>query len=265
MSGKRNGKKTKRHKRLAANLIAGVIRPIARRLSYLVDESLKQPGSWRCLEIIYRNEPRKLLDYLFLSSSSVKGTRNRLRIFQEEIYKCVHQYSQISNPVSLINFGSGPGYEILGCMERLKNKVAVKATCIDREPSALEHGRDLALQKGLSNCVRYIQGNVLRMNSTNAEYHVGILSGILDYFDFETAVSVLKQVSETLIPGGTVLIANMRRHRLESTMKVLGNWNLVYREPEDVGAILRESGYGNIEVWLEPEKVFCIGKAKRHD
>ncbi len=263
MNGKRNGKKTGISKRLATGLISKVVRPVARRLSHLVDESLKQPGSWRCLEIIYRNEPRKVLDYFFLNGRSVKGVRNRLRILQEEICKCVHQYARISNPVSLVSFGSGPGHEILGCLERLKSEVAVKATCIDNEPSALEHGSNLAVQRGLSDCINYVQGNVLRMNLTNSRHNIGVLSGLLDYFDFETAVSVLKQVRERLVPGGTVLIANMRRHSLESTMRILGNWHLVYREPEEVEAILRESGYGNIEVWLEPEKVFCIGKAKK--
>lgn len=65
---------------------------------------------------------------------------------------------------------------------------------------------------------------------------------------------------EQLLPGGTVLVANMRRHYLSSTMSVLGNWNLVYREPEDVESVLSESGYEEISVWLEPEKIFCIGK-----
>jgi hypothetical protein len=46
-------------------------------------------------------------------------------------------------------------------------------------------------------------------------------------------------------------------------MSVLGNWTLVYREPEEAEAILRENGYENINVWLEPEKVFCIGKGRR--
>jgi len=263
VSGKRNGKKVKKSTGSVACLIAKAIRPIARRLSYLVDESLKQPGSWRCLEIIYRNEPRKMLDYFFLNSSSVKATRNRLRILQEEIRKCIEQYSQISNPVKLVSLGSGPGHEILGCMEKFRNKVVVKATCIDKESSALQYGKHLAVQQGLSNYIRYVQGNVLRMNLENAEHNIGVLSGLLDYFDFETAVSVLKQVKDKLVPGGTVLIANMRRHRLESMMKILGNWHLVYREPEEVKSLLAESGYENIEVWLEPEKVFCIGSGTR--
>jgi len=262
VNGKQNGNKPGKPKGLAARLTARLGRPVIRRLSDLACESLKQPGSWRCLEIVYRNEPRTWLDYFFLSSRSARGARNRLRILQEEICKCIEQHSQNANPVRIISFGSGPGHEILGCVERFRGNVAVEATCVDRESSALECGKSLAAQKGLSDRIEYVQGNVLRMNAMVAKHDIGILSGLIDYFDFEMAVSVLKTVREQLLPGGTVLIANMRRHYLASTMSILGDWNLVYREPEGVERILSESGYEGIEVWLEEENIFCIGKAR---
>jgi len=46
-------------------------------------------------------------------------------------------------------------------------------------------------------------------------------------------------------------------------MSVLGDWHLVYRDPEEVEGILVESGYEQIEVWLEPEEIFCIGRARK--
>jgi len=55
----------------------------------------------------------------------------------------------------------------------------------------------------------------------------------------------------------------MRLHNLAWVMSVFGNWNLVYREPEEVERILAESGYEEITVWLEPEEIFCIGKGKK--
>jgi len=263
VNGQQSGKKTGKPSGLTARLIARVARPISRHLSDLVRESLKQPGSWRCLEIIYRNEPRKILDRFFLNSRSARGARNRLQIMQEQLCECIEQYSSLHNPIKLISFGSGPGHEILGCVERFRGNLVIEATCFDRESSALERGRLLAAQKGLSNSVKYVQGNVLRMNSMTGTYNISVMSGLLDYFDFEMAVSVLKTVRELLLPGGTVLIANMRRHYLASTMSILGNWNLVYREPKEVESILVESGYEEIEVWLEPEKIFCIGKARK--
>ena len=260
MSGKRSGNKAELPSGVVAHLIAKLGRPIIRRLSELARESLKEPGSWRCLEIVYRNKPRTYLDRFFLSSRSARGARNRLRIMQDEICKCIEQRVHISNPVRVISFGSGPGHEILGCIGRFQGNLAMEATCVDREPSALEYGRSLALEIGVSDYITYVEGNILRLDPVTVEHDIAILSGLIDYFDFETAVSVLTRVREQLLPGGIVLVANMRRHYLASTMSVLGSWHLVYKEPSDVESILQESGYEEIEVWLEPEKVFCIGK-----
>ena len=63
--------------------------------------------------------------------------------------------------------------------------------------------------------------------------------------------------------GGIILLANMRWHGLARTMSVLGNWGLVYREPDEVEDLLLASGYEEIKVWLEAEKVFSIGKASK--
>jgi hypothetical protein len=257
VNGKRSGKA------YVSSLIARLGRPIVSHLSDLAHESLIQAGSWRCLEIVYQNKPQTLLDRFFLSSRSARGARNRLRIMQEEIRNCIEQYGCTDNPVRLTSFGSGPGHEVFGSIEGLNGGIVIDATCVDKDPMALAHGKALTMQRRLSNAVRYVEGNVLHAGQTVAKQHIGVLSGLLDYFGFESATSILKMVREQLVPGGTVLMANMRQHYLASTMSVLGNWSLVYREPEEVEAILREGGYENIDVWLEPEKVFCIGKARK--
>ncbi|MCX5647527.1 MAG: class I SAM-dependent methyltransferase family protein [Planctomycetota bacterium] len=234
-------------------------RPIVRHLSELARESLRQPGSWRCLEIVYRNEPRTLLDRLWLSSRAARGARNRLQILTEELCAIVLERAQRDGTVNLLSLGSGPGHEILGCLEQVQDCIHVEATCVDRDPEALRYGRMLAAQKDLDGSVNYVRGNVLGADALPACQDVAVLSGLLDYFDSEAAVSVLTRVREKLKPGGIVLLANMRRHRLASTMSLLGNWQLVYREPSEVERLLAESGYCEVEVWLEPEKVFCIG------
>jgi ubiquinone/menaquinone biosynthesis C-methylase UbiE len=263
VSGRQNTKNNKKLSDLATYLVAKVGRPIIRHLSDLARESLKQPGSWRCLEIIYQNEPRTLLDRFFLSSRSARGARNRLQLLQGQIYKLIEDFGKLHNPVRIASFGSGPGHEILGSIEKLAASVTVKALCMDQDPSAIKYGRSLASQKDLADCVEYFQGNVLRMNLGDARYDIALLSGLTDYFEDDIAVSVLTNVRERLLEGGVILVANMRKHYLASTMSALGNWNLVYREPPALGEILERSGYEDINVMMEPEKVFCIGKGRK--
>jgi len=231
-------------------------------MSELACESLREPGSWRCLEIVYRNEPRKLLDRFFLSSSSARGARNRLEVLKREICEGIRETARVNNPVRLISYGSGPGHEILACVDTFRGEAAVEGVCVDRDQSALRYGHALAVGKGLEGQIRYVQGDVLCMEAAG-QHDLAILSGLIDYFGFETAVSVLTRIREQLRPGGTVLLANMRHHRLASVMSVLGNWHLVYREPEEVRALLAESGYQQICVWVESTGVFCIGKGKK--
>lgn len=76
-------------------------------------------------------------------------------------------------------------------------------------------------------------------------------------------MAVLKKVRCMLVPRGTVLVANMRRHSLARVMSVLGNWSLIYREPDDLKRALVDTGYEDVRVWLEPEGVFCFAKARR--
>lgn len=259
MNGKRNGKNLGERHGLAARVIAKLGRPIIRRISELARESLNEPGSWRCLEMIYRNQPAKLLDRVFLSSRSARGARSRLNVLEDEICRAIERRATLRNPVKLISFGSGPGHEVLDCVDHLRTKVVVQGTCVDKERDPLEYGRKLAIQMGLDDCVTYRQGNVLRTDWAIDRYDIGVMSGLIDYFDFETAVSVLDKVRQTLFPAGVVFIANMRRHSLASVMSVLGKWTLVYREPDEVEELLAASGYEQPKVWLEPEGVFCIG------
>ena len=125
MNGKPNGERPRKRVGLGARLMAKLGRPVIRRLSDLASESLEEPGSWRCLELVYRNQPAKLLDRFFLGSRSARGARNRLQILKDEICKAIEERMHLHNPVRLISFGSGPGHEVLGCLERLRNRVAV--------------------------------------------------------------------------------------------------------------------------------------------
>lgn len=263
MSGRRERKNRKYRPGLMARLAAKAGRPIVARLSELARESLLRPGSWRCLEIVYRNEPHTLLDQFWLSSRAARGARNRLQVLTEELGQIVRGIARKYGPVRLLSLGSGPGHEILGCIERLQDSSLIEATCVDWDSEAIEYGESLALHKGLAGCVHYVRGDVFGAGVLPPCQDVAVLSGLLDYLDLGAAESLLTRVRERLAPGGVVLLANMRHHNMASTMSMLGNWHLVYREPCEVERLLVESGYGEIKVWLEPEKVFCIAEARR--
>lgn len=176
MSGKPSGSAAAKRLTFVDRLVAKLGRPIMRRFSDLACESLKEPGSWRCLEIVYRNEPRGMLDRFFLGSRSARGARSRLQILRRETSESIEEYAVSSNPVRIISLGSGPGHEILGAMENLGYGAAVEAMCVDRNAEALLYGRSLAAEKGLVRCVRYVCANILHMAVTTLRSCPGSLT-----------------------------------------------------------------------------------------
>ena len=265
MSGRRKRRNREHQDGHVSRIIARVGRPVVGYLSELARESLRQPGSWRCLEIVYRDEPQTLLDRFWLSSRAARGARSRLRTLTENLCEIVQSRATAGGAVRLLSLGSGPGHEILGCIERVRGQARVEATCMDLDPEALRYGEGLAARRDLDGHVRYVCGNVLCADALPAGQDIVVLSGLLDYFDSRIAVTILGNVHKRLTPGGIVLVANMRRHHLAATMSILGNWRLVYREPRDVERLLTEGGYTRVEVELEPEGIFCIGRGQKPD
>lgn len=249
--------------RISEAWLVGVLakagRPLVRRFSELARESLISPGSWRCLEIVYRNKPRRLLDYYFLRSQSARGARSRLRVLQAAIRDSIRCFSGTATPISIISLGSGPGREVLDSLPIGPDGTWVEGTCVDKDPAALRYAREMANKRGLDGRAQFVRANALRLSGLTG-YDVGVVSGLLDYFETQTAVALLERLRGCLSPGGIALVANMRRHRLASTMRVLGNWKLVYREPDELERLLVRAGFGQVECWLEPEGVFCIAR-----
>ena len=219
--------------------------------------------NWRLVALVAGLQTVVLYGAFFVGMTMIGGAQGAILLGTYPLVAAVRGFSLVHNPVRIASLGSGPGHEILSCLEACRNTVAVRATCVDMDEQALQYGRGLAEGKGFQDGVRYIRGNVLKAGCLDGPHDVAVLSGLLDYFDYDTAVSVLRNVHRILRPRGMVLAANMRRHGLAWTMSVLGNWRLVYREPDELAELLTAAGYGGIQTWLEPEGVFCLARAAR--
>ena len=118
-----------------------------------------------------------------------------------------------------VTVAPGPGRTAVPSWVLRAGRARVEATCMDLDPEALRYGEGLAARRGLDGHVRYVCGNVLCADALPAGQDVVVLSGLLDYFDSRIAVTVLGNVHKRLMPGGVVLLANMRRHHLAAAMR----------------------------------------------
>ncbi len=76
--------------------------------------------------------------------------------------------------------------------------------------------------------------------------------GLTDYLDDRAMALLHRMVGAVLAPGGTFLLANfMPGHLSIGWIEAVMDWVLIYREPEELAAFARASGF-EPEIWQDP-------------
>jgi 2-polyprenyl-3-methyl-5-hydroxy-6-metoxy-1,4-benzoquinol methylase len=242
--------------------------------SMISREVIAKPGGWRCLDLIYGNDPdcldgagsfkpKGFIDRMFFYSTAAEATRNRLREFEKVLRRLIKNYR--TKALNILSIASGPGRDILNLVEEFGN-IKVRATCIDIDREAIILGKRLAKAKGLSGRIIYKNGNAKRIDEYEEEnkYHIIITQGYLDYLSYESSVEFLKKVHKIIMPGGSVIISNMSRHKwMKFWMEFFGGWNLDYKNEDMVRNILKDCGYVNVEVFTESRELHFIGVGEK--
>jgi len=135
------------------------------------------------------------------------------------------------------------------------------------DSEALALGRAVAGQAGVSDCVRFEERDILRLNSTlRREADIVLAIGILCGLPHRECVRYLRIFRRYLKPGGTLVASNVSVNMLRDdvfTAWLLLNatgWQLVYKTEEELRAIFEEAGF----VWEgayydEPTRFHAMG------
>jgi len=132
----------------------------------------------------------------------------------------------------LLEAGVGPGERVLDfCCGYGRHSLRLaergyKVTGVDISEASIRHARELALERNVSEAVRFLVGDVRRLGdllSPTAGFGaaIGILPAI-GYYDKKTDESVFRQIHQLTRPGGVLILSvgNGEHHILEPS-KVL--------------------------------------------
>jgi len=139
--------------------------------------------------------------------------------------------------------------------------------CIDRCPEAMDLGSKIAKDRGLSAKVNFMRKRLGRGGyyRDTVKYDVVITQGILDYLSNERAISLLESAWLISNHGGAIVTSNMNRHKwMRFWMEFFGGWRLKYRRRDELSAIMKKSGYKDVNVYLLPEGYHWIGTGKKN-
>ena len=227
-------------------------------------EIIQAPGSWRCLDHIYRNAPSTWLDRRLLTLAACQGTLERLHAYRRLLGDAVEVIHE--EPIRLLDLGSGPGWAPLDLVASSPRTIAV--TCVDRAADAIEAGRALADRRGLAHAVSFQRDNIRRFaaEAPAAAFHVVGTHGVLDYFTGDDARVLLAAIGRLLVPGGVLVTSNMCHHRdriARFLMEFFGGWRLHYRDEHAVAHLLEAAGYGEIETRITAAGFHLLATGRR--
>lgn len=226
-------------------------------------EILREPGSWRCLDRVYRNTPTGWIDRKLLGLKACEGTRERPRTYQTTLANAVGMSSD--EPVRVLDLGSGPGSALIDLIA--SSPRTVLGTCVDHAADALEAGKALAQKRGVDPFISLVLDDVWRFvrRQPRQKFHVVGTHGLLDYLPADQGVRLLEAIRRPLEPHGLLLMTNMREHgnRLaRSLMEFFGHWRLKYKDQPAVAGMLDAAGYVDVLTSLTPMGSYVLATAR---
>lgn len=239
---------------------------LGRSQSPLIRETLRAPGAWPAMEIIYDNaSPVSYLDRLALRSNPLTiATRNRKRYVVSELTNWIRSASA-HGPVTILGVGAGPGRHVQEAIVRSNVAASqIRAILVDRDPSAFELGKRLAREYGIDDAVQFVQGDARDIQHIlpGTRFNIVKLIGLIEYLDDRDTYELFSAVRKVMLPQGRLLT-----HGIADPLSMARFFERVFglrhyrRSGNEVEALLRRAGFESIEQTSLPLNVFPMMSA----
>src|SRR6185295_2234839 len=185
----------------------------------------------------------KAMNLAFVTTPAAAAVRHRKDLIKARLAAMLDAHAGDAAPLRILSIAAGPAEEVYGLLEeRASIDVPLEIVLFDQDRSALAFSyarlsrlvaarwqgrvRIVHLHDSITHLLR--GSTVLKLTGG---FHVVYASGLFDYLQPATWVSLCRTLYETLIPGGTLYLGNMvpscpTRWLMEFHL----DWYLEYRE-----------------------------------
>jgi SAM-dependent methyltransferase len=242
-----------------------------RRQSDLYRVMTSRFGGWLFTDRLYEDRPRTELDEAIYNTRSCRSVHDRKHLVREQLLKLMREGSgrfSLEDPMQIYDLGSGPSDYTVEAFAKYGmhngRGLPAHATCIDIDPAAISRGRDLAKAAGVERHVDFKISNIGKMLREGIIKDVDLMMaiGVICPLEDGTVMKLFTRSRDSLEEGGHFYTCAMRHHPLEGVLKRAG-WNLNHREPEKVEKMMKDAGFGNIEIYLTPEELFVMALGQK--
>ncbi|MBT3279425.1 MAG: methyltransferase domain-containing protein [Phycisphaerales bacterium] len=248
---------------LANYLPAGLLKAWLRAgKSELALENWKDPGGWRSMVISYNADPKQSIDRMLIKSGAIPmALRNRRKLAARLMARLIDLVP--TPPAQVLCLGAGPGHIVSDAM--LEARHDSRATLVDISSDAFDYGRQLAEDKGLTERMTFIQGDVRDVHD-QLPPHVDLVKmiGICEYLETPQIAAIAESLAEVMPAGSSVVFNSISPlHGTDRFFRRVLGLNMIYRTPADLQAIFAAHGFGEFETFAEPLGVYNVVVAKR--
>jgi SAM-dependent methyltransferase len=188
-------------------------------------------------------------DLYVQSLEAVDAVRNRKEFFKRTFSLLAGSMNK-HRRASMLNVASGPCRDLFEAFENNPD-ANLDVHCLDADVGAIDFARQLTLR--YSERITFEHQNVLKFRPEQS-YNLIWSAGLFDYLSDRVFVRLVRQMSEWLEPGGSIVIGNFStvnpsRHPMEFC-----DWFLNYRSEDDLVELATKAGCSkeNIAVEAEP-------------
>ncbi len=230
--------------------------------SELALENWKDPGGWRSMVISYNANPAQSIDRMLIKTGAIPmALRNRRKLAGRLMARLIDLAP--TPPAQVLCLGAGPGHIVSDAM--LAAKADSRATLVDISSDAFDYGKKLAEDKGLTDRMTFIQGDVRDVHD-KLPPHVDLVKmiGICEYLEDDQIGGIADSLAEVM-PAGSHIVFNSisPMHGVDRFFRRVMGLHMIYRTPDDLKTILAARGFGDFEVFREPLGVYHVVVAKR--
>ena len=246
----------------------------------------KEGGSFRTLRAMYEYEdPQKrgdLINRLLMQSPGVKAARNRRKVAQHMLQRCLED-QPAEKPALVMVLGGGDGRLEAEVLARVPRR-DIYYCIVDKDDRAVEENRKTMNELGLEGRGAVFLGNIAEKADLlavldNARRRFGVqfdgadvavCHGIAEYMDVglqtnDTLSRMLTAIHDCMRPEGSLLISQTDYHdRVRWVERALG-WYMRMRSIEELAGEIERAGWQIVICEHEPMRLITMCMAVKSD
>jgi SAM-dependent methyltransferase len=234
--------------------------------SELAAANWKDPGGWRSMVISYEGNCRQIADRILVGGGTMAmALRNRKKLAARVLGRLIDQAGD--RPVHVLCLGAGPGHVITDALSQARQDAT--ATLVDLSSDAFEYGRALAERKGLTERVRFVEGDV-RDVGRMLEHPPDVVKmlGICEYLTDSQIVDIAVAVAAVMPPGAPIVFNSISKaHGNDRFFRRVLGLHMHHRSPRQLQQLMGRAGFGGFTILAEPLGVYhvVVGRKEESD